>query len=181
MRLDQDINFEVGGIPCVMCLDTTAMGAVKGDLWIIQPRDPVYVEGHPNKREANFISRISGALLKLGEQDGEQDEEGDLVREPRQQYGWQSHDDHAYLQVEEDGEWTLAQGIMTSLPDWDGNSFDFFGSYRLARLLADWKDAIPEIKFTRSNGTAIEYEKFIEHGGNPLVGMLDAFDDVMDL
>lgn len=27
MRLDQDINFEVGGVPCVMRLDTTAMGA----------------------------------------------------------------------------------------------------------------------------------------------------------
>lgn len=40
-RLDQDINFEVGGVPCVMRLDTTAMGHVAGDLWIIQPRDPI--------------------------------------------------------------------------------------------------------------------------------------------
>ena len=159
MRIDQDINFEVGGVPCVMRLDTTVMGEIEGDLWIITPRDPIYVEGHPEKFEAHFASRISDTLEKLAGFD----EDGYPEREPRQKYEWGSYGDYAFLRVLEDGSgWTVASGIMTTLPDWNGNDFGFYGSQRLARLLADWKDGVPDIKFARSDGTTIEFEKFLD-------------------
>lgn len=177
-RLDQDINFEVGGVTCMMRLDTSAMGAVEGDLWIIQPRDPIYIEGHPEKRGAHFTSRIPEALEKLQGLN----RDGIRVREPRQRYDWQSYYGHAYLRAAEYGEWTLAQGIMTSLPDWDGDSLDFYGGYRLARLLADWKDGIPEIVFTRSDGSKIEYEQYLDPASTapPFEDPWEGFEDELD-
>lgn len=176
MRLDQDINFEVGGVPCVMKLDTTAMGAIDGDLWIIKPRESIYIEGHPEKFEAHFASRISDALEKLGGLD----EDGCPEREPRQKYEWRTYDDHAILQVMEDGSGlTVASGIMATLPDWNGNDCDFYGSQRLVQLLTDWEDGVLDIRFTRSDGTIIKFKKFIDFNFARTVSLSwDALDDL---
>lgn len=134
---------------------------------------------NPEKPEAQFGSRIGEALSRL---EG-LNERGFFVRVQRQEYDHVPYDDYAILEVFARGaEWSVTTGIMASQLEWDGDSLDFFGSQRLARLLADWKDAIPEIRFTRGDGTAIEYEKFIDHGGDPLAKTFDDFfDDILSL
>ena len=142
-RLDQDINFTIDGVPCVMQLDTTAMNAIEGDLWLISPRN--------DRDQGPFFARD---ILSVFEQ---------LELFSPMDYVCQPHSDHLSLEVVgEIGEFNLAAMIMESLPDWGGDSFHFVGGRRLARTLADIKEAIPEISFTRSDGSAIEYEEHVD-------------------
>ena len=149
MRIDQDINFEVGGIPCRMRLETCAMGAGQADdLWIILPCNPA--DGR--RAEEWALSHFEDAIDQLFE-------ELFSSRDEVQGYDYQSDKDHAYLRVIQE-DLSLADAIMAALPDWDGNSLEFFGSTRLIRLFANMKAADPAIRFTRRDGKPIDWEKF---------------------
>lgn len=142
--LCQDINFVVNAIKCRMKLDITVPGPA--DLWIIIPKG--YTDSRVSKADRHFPSQISDALENLWE------------GATRQEYDFQVNEDCAYLIVwGNPDEWSLAAGIESSYPDWDGDTMDFHGSYRLARLLADWKDSMPEIMFSRGNGDEIRFEE----------------------
>lgn len=158
-RLDQDINFEVGGVPCVMRLDLVSMLVNRraGDLWVII--------AHRDTDFAKEVEDIRACLMKLAYEDLT-DEDGNLVPKlRRQRYEYILF---TLLEVEEnEGDASRPLALSVESPLWDGNSLDFVGSQRLARLLADLRDVVPEIQFTRSDGTVIEYEKFIEKGGYP--------------
>jgi hypothetical protein len=47
-------------------------------------------------------------------------------------------------------------GIFASLPDWNGNNFDFIGAAGLINLLNDLKETEPSIEFLMEDGTKIE-------------------------
>lgn len=167
-RIDQDINFNLGDMVCIMQLQTTVpFFDNRCDQWMIKPHDPAYVTQEGARRFSLRIARAFEQLAGISE--------GVRVRTPRQHYSWQVRNEYANLLVSGRCYWSIANGIMLSLPDWDGQSLNFFSSHHLARLLADWRDADSDIQFMRSNGSVIEYEQYIEEGGNPLAHVLSNF------
>ena len=108
------------------------------DHWVVYPQ----VEG-----AENFADTIAEALDNISDI-------ADAVF-----YRFDPHvcSNFAVLEVEfEDESDSIAYGIHLSLPEWDGESFDFYGAGRLTRLLAAFKKALPEIEFTRNDGQVIE-------------------------
>lgn len=166
-RVDQDINFEVRGISCIMELDTTAFSMYPGDIWIIKSK---------NANDAPSFGQIIETVFEHLEGF---DADGCSVRVPRQRYSYFVDHEHgcANLMVEADkDEMTLACGIFSELPDWDGEHFNIMGRHRVEKLFDDFRDAVPGIKFTRSDESAVSFE-----GKNSLDTLMSGLDELLDM
>jgi len=136
-RLDQDINFILKGIELRLWLDTTYPGP--GDRFLIVPKEP---------EKPSVISSVLKELYKK------------LI--PKGSYFWpRVTDDYLEIVVDiEDDRTGITRGIFTSLPDWNGNDFNFAGAIELIRFLNDLKEVLkevdPEVEFLRGDGKKIK-------------------------
>ncbi len=136
-RLDQDINFILRGIECRLWLDTTYPGF--GDRFLITPGGDL---------EKPFVKLAFSVIAYI------------LYKKliPKGTYFWpRVTDDYLEITVDiEDDKTGITQGIFASLPNWNGNDFDFIGAAGFIKLLNDLKEVEPRIEFLRGDGTKIE-------------------------
>ncbi|MBI4120165.1 MAG: hypothetical protein HY454_01735 [Parcubacteria group bacterium] len=141
MRLDQDINFNLGGVPMVMRLDTTA----PENVWIITPK----CQEDMGDSFANAIKKCIGfphQLFSFGF------DEADV-------YVALVADDQAVVIYggDEPGA-SMACNIFASLPDWSGESLKGLrGAGEFVDFLSLLKEHAGIEVFRRSDGEVIDY------------------------
>lgn len=132
MRTDQDIRFEIKGVPILMRLDTTA----PFNRWILTPL-------HEGDMKESFANVIRSTICPLFP--------SNMVCVTNRS---------ASIAQEEGA--SIAHNIFVSLPDWDGESLEgMTGAEELAEFLLFLQDFTEITEFRRGDGQIIEFKKYL--------------------
>ena len=151
MRIDQDIHFELAGLPVLAQLDTTA----PDNRWVLTPQPH-----HPEDSGFAFKQIIRRAFGDEGTCTA--GKSGDLLV---------AHisEDHVVLVYEDPDDdepskgATMMTNIMISLPDWDGENLQTLtGGMEFADFLRCLEECGGK-HFRRSDGRSIEFKNLKGH------------------